>query len=583
MIMNRKVLLGAGVVLAAALTYGFLQAKGDGGGEIEYRYGAVSRGELVRSITSTGQMIALTSVDIRSKAGGRVDQILVEEGDLVTKGQLLARIDPSDTKTTVEQAQADVQSSQARADAAKVSYSLEIKSRRSAVEDAKNAVRIAQVRFERAQTLASTQPELTSSSLRQARAELATQEQAQIQLQTVEIPQLRADARGSSDRAKADLEAAQAEYERQQQLFRQDYVSKSAVDRARAALASAQSAFDSASQKMTTVEKDIDVRVRQQKARLEQAQATVRSAVANQSRDTNVGRDLAEAKANLVQARLNLSQAQDGLLNIQARAADSRSAQASTVRSRVTLENAQVQLASTTVLSPRDGVVTKKYLEAGTIIPPGTSTFSEGTAILQISDTTRMFVECAVDEADVASVKLGQDVRVTVEAYPGHQLEGKVTRINPSAETENNITAIRVRVEIKQDPKAPAKPGMNATCEFLTLYKPNVLLVPVQAVERDGDKTFVRIKGEDGKPKRIEVKLGQSGNDGYEVLSGLKDGQEVVTAEINRAEMREIQQRMQEAQQGGGLTGSGRPPGMSRPSGGGGRTGGGAAGGARSR
>lgn len=551
-------------------------------GDIEYRYGKVGRGELVRSITSTGQLIALTSVDIRSKAGGRVDQILVEEGDIISKGQLLARIDPSDTRTSVEQAQADVQSAQARADAAKINYSLEIKNRRNAVEDAKNAVKIAQVRYDRAETNAATQPELTSSSLRQARAELASQEQAQIQLNTVEIPQLRADARGGLARAKADLDSAKGEYERQQELFRQDYVSKSAVDRAQSALASAQSAFDSASQKLATVEKDIEVRVRQQKARVEQAQASVRSAVANQSRDTNVGRDLAEARTNLTQARLNLQQAQDDLLNIQARAADSRSAAASTVRSRVTLENAQVQLASTTVLSPRDGVVTKKYLEAGTIIPPGTSTFSEGTAILQISDTTRMFVECAVDEADVASVKLGQDVRVTVEAYPGQQLEGKVTRINPSAETENNITAIRVRVEIKQDPKAPAKPGMNATCEFLTLYKPNVLLVPVQAVERDGDKTFVRIKGEDGKPKRIEVKLGQSGNDGYEVLSGLKEDQEVVIAEINRAEMREIQQRMQEAQQGGGLTGSGRPPGMSRPSGGS-RTGGGAAGGARSR
>ncbi|MBL8061154.1 MAG: efflux RND transporter periplasmic adaptor subunit [Chthonomonas sp.] len=545
-------------------------------GDIEYRYGTVSRGELVRSITSTGQLIALTSVDIRSKAGGRVDQILVEEGDNVTKGQLLARIDPSDTRTTVEQAQADVQSAQARADAAKINYSLEIKNRRNAVEDAKNAVKIAQVRYDRAETTAATQPELTSSSLRQARAELATQEQAQIQLNTVEIPQLRADARGGLARAKADLDSAKAEYERQQELFRQDYVSKSAVDRAQAALASAQSAFDSANQKLATVEKDIDVRIRQQKARLEQAQASVRSSVANQSRDTNVGRDLAEARANLTQAKLNLQQAQDDLLNIQARAADSRSAAASTVRSRVTLENAQVQLASTTVLSPREGVVTKKYLEAGTIIPPGTSTFSEGTAILQISDTTRMFVECAVDEADIASVKTGQDVRITVEAFPRTQLNGKVTRINPSAETTNNITAIRVRVEIEQDSKVAAKPGMNATCEFLTLNRPNVLIVPAQAVSREGDKTFVKIKGPDGKPKQIEVKLGQSGNEGFEVLSGLKEGQEVVVAEINRAEMREIQQRMQEAQQGGGLTGGNRPPGgAARPTTtGGGRSGG---------
>ena len=95
--------------------------------------------------------------------------------------------------------------------------------------------------------------------------------------------------------------------------------------------------------------------------------------------------------------------------------------------------------------------------------------------------------------------------------------------------------------------------------------------MPQQAVQREGGKTFVRIKGANGKPQRIEVKLGESGNDGFEVLSGLTAGQEVVTAEINLAQMREIQQKMQEAQQGGGLTGStNRQGGPSRTTGGGG-------------
>ena len=171
---NNGWIIGTVVALAAG---GWFFTKGMGGGgdgEIEYRYAKATGGELARSISATGQLIALTSVDIRSKAGGRVDKILVEEGDRVTEGQLLAKIDPSDTKATVEQAQADLQSASARADAARINYSLEEKNRRNAVQDARNALQIARVRYQRAQTTASTQPSLTSSNMRSARASLAS-------------------------------------------------------------------------------------------------------------------------------------------------------------------------------------------------------------------------------------------------------------------------------------------------------------------------------------------------------------------------------------------------------------------------
>ena len=264
---------------------------------------------------------------------------------------------------------------------------------------------------------------------------------------------------------------------------------------------------------------------------------------------------------------------------------DVRSAQATTVRSRVSLNNAKVQLDSTTVTAPRDGIVTLKYLEEGTIIPPATSAFSQGTSLVQLADTSRMFVECAVDEADISQVKLGQKVRIIVEAFPGQPIDGLVQRVNPAAKTENNITAIKVRVEVKASEKARLMPGMNATCEFLTLDKKNVLVVPSQAVKRDGGKTTVRVKKGAGIESR-EVKLGPSGNEGFEVLEGLKAGEEVVVAEINLKQLRETQQKMLEAQQGGGFSAGTQPGrgmgGGTRPSGGG-SSGGGMSGGGGAR
>jgi multidrug efflux pump subunit AcrA (membrane-fusion protein) len=100
-----------------------------------------------------------------------------------------------------------------------------------------------------------------------------------------------------------------------------------------------------------------------------------------------------------------------------------------------------------------------------------------------------------VDEADIGSVKVGQTVDISVDAYPDQPFVGKVARINPQAVVEQNITLIHVRVEVNN--KVPAfkllKPGLNATCDFVVSGRKNVLMVPNSAVQTRGGKSFVRI------------------------------------------------------------------------------------------
>jgi len=103
--------------------------------------------------------------------------------------------------------------------------------------------------------------------------------------------------------------------------------------------------------------------------------------------------------------------------------------------------------------------------------------------------------------------------------------------------------------------KVQLLPGMNATCEFLTMQKKNILIVPNQAIQDDGT---VRVKTKDPtKPETRTVVVGELGNDVVEIKSGLKEGEEVVTAEINMDELRAAQKKMEEAEQGGGLVGGG--------------------------
>ncbi|MBV6458909.1 MAG: Multidrug resistance protein MdtA [Fimbriimonadaceae bacterium] len=539
--------------LVAVLGWAWMRG-GNSAPEVEYRYAPIEKGELVSSITATGQLVALTSVEVKSKAGGKIVQLRVEEGDIVRKGDVIAVIDPSDTQAVYDQAAADLSSAQARVTQARVNYELQVQNSQNAVSQAEAAVETARIRLERERLESQRQPELTKSALDSAKSQVNAARTALSRFESVTMPQERRSAANEVARTEADLNAARSDLTRQEQLLQQGYVAKSAVEQARSRFESAKAAHSNAKQRADTIETDLDSELANLREAVRRAEAGHAEANANRSQVDIAKRNLAEAEKSLETARIGLDQARDSLRNNTVRQQDISVAQASAVRSRVSVENAKVQLDSTTVVAPRDGVVTAKLLEEGAIIPPGQSAFSQGTGIVQLSDITRLFVECAVDEADIANVKPGQEVRLVVEAFPSGRLKGKVERISPAAKTDQNITAIKVRVEIDPGFKERLLPGMNATCEFITMAKPNVLIAPMQAIQREGEKTTIKVKAATG-PVVREVKIGETGNNGMEILEGVKEGEEVVVAEINLKELRETQAKMLEAQQGGGLAG----------------------------
>jgi HlyD family secretion protein len=559
---GKRITLILGALAIGAGAVAFLTTRGGEEAQIEYRYASAETGELMRSISATGQVVALTKVDVKSKAGGIVVRLAVDEGDYVRRGDLIAVIDPADTQAVVEQASADLVSANARAAQADSSYKLQQQLSQTEVADAQSSLESAKIRLQRLELQSKRQPEVSDANVRTAAAAVREAEEAKRRLEEVEIPARRREAQAALNRSKAELDAAEADLRRQQQLLDKGYVAGSVVERARAQTEAARSSHALADQRMRTIEQEIRAAVTTADTTVARANAALRLAEANSSDDQVREIDVAEARQAVRSAEISLRRAKDNLMQIQVRRSEAEAARAATVRNKVTLDNARVQLASTTVVAPRDGVVTMKYLEEGTIIPAGTSTFSQGPSIVELSDTTQLFVECAVDEADIGNVKPGQKVRVSTDAFRGRRLEGVVERINPAAQTEQNITAIKVRVRILPNQAVPIKPGMNATCEFITLDKQDVLLVPSQAIRNENGKTFVRIKTDNPlQPMIREVQVGEEGNEGVEILAGIKAGDEVVVAEIDLVAMRELQKKIQETQEGtGGLAGGGGPP-----------------------
>ncbi|MBX3110713.1 MAG: efflux RND transporter periplasmic adaptor subunit [Fimbriimonadaceae bacterium] len=557
--MNRRWIWITAVVVGIVAGVWWMLAGTNKGQEVEYRYAPVEKGELIRSTSSTGTLVALTQVDIKSKAGGEVVRLYVEEGNFVHKGDKIAEIDPRDTRAAYDQASADMTSAQTRVATAETNAAIEKRGMVTGVQDAERRLAQAKIALERARTDNRVQPTLTDAEQRAADANLRTQQEALRQLTEVDAPQRREDARVALNKAKVDLDNAKANLTRQKALVDQGYSALNTVEAAESEVASAQAAYGSALQRQRTLEAALTSETAAAQARVRQAVQTQRQAQANGKDVALAEQTVRDAEQALAGARVALKQAQDRELTVKARGIDIQNAKASMVRSRVSLENAKVQLDSTTVVAPRDGVVTLKYLEEGTIIPPGTSTFSQGTSLVQLSDVTRLFIECAVDEADIASIHEDQDVNVVVEAYPGRKFPAKVRKIFPAATTANSITSIKVRVELTgldqvDQTKTPLRPGMNATCEFIQLAKENVMLVPQQALKQDDQGSYVLVRSSNPlKPERRSVKVGDRGNDMVEITDGIKDGDEVVVAELNLAELRDRQQRIEQAEQGGGF------------------------------
>lgn len=525
------------VVVALAAAFGVVRviigsrtAKAKGP---EIKTAKVERGDVVSSVSATGVLEALTTVDVKSNVGGRVDVLAVDVGTRVKKGQLIARIDPTDTVSSFKQAKADYEAAQARLDQARFNLSLQFQQNSAQIKQARQQLLSAQAKELQARRQSKVQPELTRLSIRQARANLNSAKEDLNQLQNATIPQAKAQAQANYNQAMSDQETMRRDLERQKTLLKKGFVPISTVDTSEQHYATAQASIMTTKARLDTLDQQFQAQVEAAKARVQQAQAMLATAQQNEMQNEIRNQDWQAAKAAVEQAHAELSLA---LANQQQQAVKQRditAAQAQLEKTRAGLNSATTQLGYVTILAPRNGIVLQKYIEQGTIIASGRSSVVAGTNIIQLGDVSRMFITCKVDETDVGSVEVGQQVDVKVDAYPNELFEGKVIRVDPQATVEQNVTTIPVKVEVL-DPDIRLKPGMNADCDFITAKRENVLVVPNSALRENEGSYEVSMMQAGGTarsavmvPRQVEV--GVAGPDTTEIRSGLKEGEQIVT------------------------------------------------------
>jgi HlyD family secretion protein len=203
-------------------------------------------------------------------------------------------------------------------------------------------------------------------------------------------------------------------------------------------------------------------------------------------------------------------------------------------------------LAKTTYVSPIDGIITSLQVEEGETAIIGTMN-NPGTVMLTIADLSVMEVEVEVDETDVVGVTLGQNAKIRVDALPETVFTGKVTEIGSSAlQQSTGLYSTQESKDFKvvvtlDDPSRKLKPGLSASADIVVAERKQVPAVPISAlVLRDKpqtDKTApAEAKEEEGvfvveneRVKFVPVSKGITGGMMIEIVSGLQEGQSLVT------------------------------------------------------
>ncbi len=349
--------------------------------------------------------IELEEVNIGFKTSGKLIERTVNEGDTVTKGQVIARLDKDQLLRQRDREVATLAEDQAQLASSRTTLQL--------------------------------QSESTSADLDGRQADLTTSQSKLDALKSGARPQELAEAASSTAAAQAEYDRAKKDWDRAQQLHKDDDISTSQFDQYHKAFDSADANLNGARQHEALV------------------------------KEGNRKEDIDQAQAQVIRAKASIRGSQANQLNVKRSEQDILARQAEIDRERAQIALIDAQLADTTAISPINGVVLVKSTDVGEVIAPG-------TAVVTVGDLDHPWLRAYIKETDLSRVKLGAHVTVRTDAATGKTFNGKVSFISSEAEftpkqiqtTEERVKLVyRVKIDI-DNPQHELKSNMPADADI---------------------------------------------------------------------------------------------------------------------
>lgn len=288
-------------------------------------------------------------------------------------------------------------------------------------------------------------------------------------------------------------------------------MAKADLDKAAAALARAQADYDRIGGAANSMIGMLPQALTLQQASLDYQKAQAAFNARFNPSDSQVK----QAQAALEQARAQLARLTNPNPN------DLKSAQAGVDQARAARDLAQTRLNYAILKAPFDGVVTHVDVDLGSTVPAG-------RVVLGIADVSEYRVKLNIDETDIAKINVGQEVVISLEAYPGVTLSAQVTDVASNATMVQGVVNYVVTVSLSPQHAVLLKLGMTADANILIAHRENVLILSNRAIRAARNSRFVTIRRDDNTTPEIEVKTGMANDQETEIVSGLSEGQVVV-------------------------------------------------------
>jgi membrane fusion protein (multidrug efflux system) len=229
----------------------------------------------------------------------------------------------------------------------------------------------------------------------------------------------------------------------------------------------------------------------------------------------------AEAQASIARTQLQRNRELVAQNFVSQSAVDQSAANLEVAAAQVAL--AQAQLARMRIVAPFDG-------QSGILLVNLGDYVKDGADLVNLEDTSQVFVEYRLPERDLARVKTGLPVQVAVDALPGRSFEARIEALDAQVDADGRSLLVRARLDNRE---GVLRPGMFARATTVLAVRDNALVVPEEALVPMGGKQYLIkvVDGPNGKvSQRIEARLGIRVPGRAEVLEGLKEGDTLVTA-----------------------------------------------------
>jgi HlyD family secretion protein len=179
------------------------------------------------------------------------------------------------------------------------------------------------------------------------------------------------------------------------------------------------------------------------------------------------------------------------------------------------------------ILAPASGIVIELEIEEGEIVTSGAISYTSGSTLMAIANLSAMQIRAGVNEVDAGKVKNGESVKIDVDAYPNVEYHGLITHIAPAARNVDGVKIFDIEIDVT-DTDQRLRPGMTANIEIHGDHREGVLTVPVEGVFRkQGRQVAYVFDGSENEPVERGVSTGVGSIDVVEIVSGLKEGEEI--------------------------------------------------------